>query len=271
MDIIKYIILGILQGITEPLPISSSGHIYILKAMLNTTIFNDLSLEIFLNFASFIAIIIIFKNDVWELIKGFINYIKTHGKESKEEFKYCWLLVVGTIPVAVLGFFTKDLLEDLLSKNIFLVGIGFLVTGLSLLMVLDTKGKKKDKDITFKDAALIGIFQAVAIAPGISRSGMTLVGCLLNGLDSKTSLKYSFMLYLPVSVGTMISGIADFKARTGVVTINMVLYYLVGMIAAGLLTYLSYNWLTKVVEKGKLWRFSIYLFAIAIFTIMIFI
>lgn len=269
MDIIKYIILGILQGITEPLPISSSGHIYIIKAILNTTIFNDLSLEIFLNFASFIAIILIFRKDVWELIKGFINYIKTHGKESKNEFKYCWLLVIGTIPVGLLGFFAKDLLEDLLSKNIFLVGIGFLITGLSLLLVLDTKGTKKDKDITVRDAILIGIFQAVAIAPGISRSGMTLVGCLLNGLDNKTSLKYSFMLYLPVSVATMVSGIKDFNART--FDINIILYYIVGMIAAGLLTYLSYNWLTKVVEKGKLWRFSIYLFAVAIFTIMLFV
>lgn len=269
MDIIKYIILGILQGITEPLPISSSGHIYILKAILNTTIFNDLSLEIFLNFASFIAILIIFRKDVLELIKGFLNYIRTKGKESKEKFKYCWLIVIGTIPVGLLGLFAKDPLEDLLSKNIFLVGIGFFITGLSLLLVMDSKGTKKDKDITIKDAILIGIFQAIAIAPGISRSGMTLVGCLLNGLDNKSSLKYSFMLYLPVSVATMISGVGDFKART--FDINMILYYIIGMIAAGLLTYISYNWLTKVVEKGKLWRFSIYLFAVAIFTIMLFI
>ena len=143
MDIIKYIILGILQGITEPLPISSSGHIYIIKAILNTNIFNDLTLEIFLNFASFIAILLIFKKDVINLIKGFINYIKTKGKESKEEFKYCWLLVIGSLPVAVLGYFTKDTLEDLLSRNIFLVGIGFFVTAVALLLAIDCVGEKK--------------------------------------------------------------------------------------------------------------------------------
>ena len=126
-----------------------------------------------------------------------------------------------------------------------------------------------DKDITYKDALLIGLYQAVAIVPGISRSGMTLVGCLLNGFNNKTSLKYSFMLYLPVSLGTMISGFSDFKAQSA--DISLILYYIVGMIAAGVLTYLSYNWLTKIVEKGKLWRFSIYLFAAAIFTIMLFI
>lgn len=269
MDIIKYIILGILQGITEPLPISSSGHIYIIKAIINTTIFNDLSLEIFLNFASFIAILLIFKKDVIKLIKGFFKYIKTKGEECKEEFKYCWLIVIGTIPVAILGFFTKDILEGVLARNIFLVGLGFFVTGVALLLAMDSEGEKQDKDITIKDAILIGIYQAVAIVPGISRSGMTLVGCLLNGFDNKTALKYSFMLYLPVSLGTMISGFTEFKAQSA--DINMILYYLIGMIAAGLLTYISYNWLTKIVERGKLWRFSIYLFAIAIFTVMLFI
>ncbi len=269
MELLKYIILGILQGVTEPLPISSSGHIYVLKAVLNTRFFNDLSLEIFLNFASFIAILIIFRKDVLRLIKGFFHFIATKGKESKEEFKYCWLIVIGTIPVGILGFFTKDLLEDLLSKNIFLVGIGFFITGLALLLAMDSNGTKTDKDITLKDALLIGFFQAVSIIPGISRSGMTLVGCLLNGLDNKSALKYSFMLYLPVSVATMITGMSEFSVQA--TDINVILYYLVGMIGAGLLTYISYNWLTKIVEKGVLWKFSIYLFAVALFTVMLFI
>lgn len=269
MDILKYIILGILQGITEPLPISSSGHIYIIKAMINTTIFNDLSLEIFLNFASFIAILLILKKEVWHLIKGFFEYIKTKGEESVEEFRYCWLIVIGTLPVAIFGFFAKDIIEDVLSKNIFLVGIGFAITGLALLLVMNHKGEKKDKDLTWKDALFVGLYQAVSIVPGISRSGMTLVGCLLNGFDSKTALKYSFMLYLPVSVGTMLLGVKDFANMA--TDINIILYYIVGMIAAGVLTYISYNWLSKMTEKGKLWRFSVYLFAVAIFTIMLFI
>ena len=269
MELIKYIILGLLQGFTEPLPISSSGHIYVLKAILNTSIFNDLSLEIFLNFASFVAILFIFKKDVINLIKGFFNFIKSKGTKSRDEFKYCMLLVVGTIPVALIGYFAKDTLEGLLSRNIFLVGIGFFVTGIALLLTLGTKGDKKDKDITFKDAIMIGLYQAVAIVPGISRSGMTLVGCLLNDFDNKTALKYSFMLYLPVSVGTMITGFSEFRAQAADFT--TILYYIVGMIAAGLFTYITYNWLTKIVEKGKLWRFSVYLFAAAIFTIMLFI
>lgn len=269
MELIKYIILGILQGITEPLPISSSGHIYIFKAIFNTVIFNDLNLEIFLNFASFIAILIIFRNNVIDLIKGFFNYIKTNGKENKKEYKYCWMIVLGTIPVGLLGILAKSTIENLLSRNIFFVGIGFLITAISLILVANKKGKKEDDEITWKDAVIVGLFQAVSIIPGISRSGMTLVGCLACGLSKKSSLKYTFMLYFPVSIATMILGVFDFQASS--LDITMLIYYIAGMISAGIFTYISYNWLNKIVEKGNLWKFSLYLFVLTIFTLMFFI
>lgn len=269
MELIKYIILGILQGITEPLPISSSGHIYIFKAMFNTVIFNDLNLEIFLNFASFIAILIIFRKNVIDLIKGFFNYIKTNGKENKKEYKYCWMIVLGTIPVGILGVLLKETIENLLARNIFFVGIGFLITAISLLLVSNRKGKKEDEDLTWKDAVIVGLFQAISIIPGISRSGMTLVGCLACGMSKKSSLKYTFMLYFPVSVATMALGVLDFQASN--LDIMMLIYYIAGMIAAGLFTYISYNWLNKIVEKGNIWKFSLYLFVLTIFTLMFFV
>lgn len=269
MELIKYLILGILQGITEPLPISSSGHIYIFKAMFNTAMFDDLNLEIFFNFASFIAIFIIFKKSVFELIKGFFNYIKTKGQQNKDEYKYCWMIVLGTIPVGILGILTKNIIENILSRNVFFVGIGFLITAISLILVSNTKGKKNDNDITWKDAVIIGLFQAVSIIPGISRSGMTLVGCLACGLSKKSSLKYTFMLYFPVSIATMLLGVLDLQAQA--IDITMILYYGVGMLMAGIFTYISYNWLSKIVEKGNLWRFSLYLFILTIFTLMFFI
>ncbi len=269
MEIIKYIILGILQGITEPLPISSSGHIYIFKAIFNTRIFQNLNLEIFLNFASFIAIVIILRKELKKYIKGIYQYIISKGKEGKDAFHYVMMVLVGTLPVGVLGLIIKDPMEQILSKNIFIVGIGFIITALFLLLTIHCQGEKEDKDITVKDAFLIGLFQVVALLPGISRSGMTLVGCILRGFDNKTSLKYSFMLYLPVSIATMILGISEFSPmlkETG-----LIFHYILGMIAAGVFTYLSYNWLTKTVERKNLWKFSIYLFAIALFSIMFFI
>lgn len=269
MELIKYIFLGILQGITEPLPISSSGHIYIFKAMFNTKMFNDLVLEIFLNFASFIAILYIFRDDIKELVKGTYDYLKNKSKSGKMHFEYLKMIVVGTLPVAIIGLFVKDYMEELLSKNVFIVGIGFLITGISLLLVLNSNGTKTDKDITFRDALLVGIFQAIALLPGISRSGLTLVGSLLVGLDKKSALKYSFMLYFPVSIATMLVGIGDFSFVNR--DLSTLFYYLISMVSAGIFTYYSYNWLTRIVEKERLWRFSLYLFALAMFSLMFFI
>ena len=269
MELIKYVILGFLQGFTEPLPISSSGHIFLFKAIFHTTMFDDLNLEIFLNFASFIAILFIFRKDVLQLIKGFFSYIKTGGKKSKDDFSYCMKIVLGTIPVGILGLILKNPLENILSKNVFLVGFGFLITGLALLLVINSNGTKNDKDLTYKDAIIIGLIQAISLVPGISRSGLTLVGALLMGLDRKAAVKYTFMLYFPVSIASMLLGVLDFN--TSGIEFGVIIYYIIGMVAAGILTYVSYNWLTKLVEKGKLWKFSIYLFAIALFTIMFFI
>jgi undecaprenyl-diphosphatase len=179
------------------------------------------------------------------------------------------LIVVGTIPVGILGLLIKDPLEDLLSKNVFLVGFGFLITALALLLVMKSNGSKEDDDITYRDAIIIGLCQAIALTPGISRSGMTLVGCLLCGLDRKTSLKYTFMLYFPVSIVTMILGVKDL-VETGIV-VSLLGYYFIGMVFAFIFTYIAYLWLSKIVQNGKLWKFSIYLVVAALFTIIYFI
>ena len=269
MELIKYILLGLLQGVTEPLPISSSGHIYIFKAMFNTQMFSDFVLEIFLNFASFLAILYIFRNDIKEMLIGSYDYIKNKTKNSKRYFDYLMKIIVGTIPVSLIGLFVKNYMENLLSKNVFIVGIGFIITGIALLLVINCDGKKSDDDITYKDALLVGLFQAASLLPGISRCGLTLVGCLLVGLNKKSALKYSFMLFLPVSIATMIVGIHDFNGVTR--EVSLIFYYLVSMASAFIFTYVSYNWLMKIVEREKLWRFSLYLFAVALFTLMFFI
>lgn len=269
MDIIKYIFLGILQGLTEPLPISSSGHIYICKALFNTSLFSDLNLEIFLNFASFIAILIILRKDIFDIIKGSLKYIRYRREKDKKKFKYLLLMIISTIPVGVIGLIFNQSLSDLLSKNVFIVGFGFIVTALALILVMNEDGKKDDDEITYMDAILIGLCQAVSIVPGISRCGVVLVACLLCGLKKEASLKYTFMLYLPVSVGTMILGIGD--VITIGIDISLLIYYLIGMVFACITTYISYKWLSKLLVGGKLWAYSIYLFAVALFTIIYFI
>ena len=268
MNIITYLILGIIQGITEPLPISSSGHIFLFKNIFNTTMFDSLNFEIVSNFGSFISIFIIFLKDIKELIVAFFSYIfkKETRKDNLAKFKYCLFVIISTIPVGITGFIFKDKLESMYSLNG--LAIAFLITALALFIVRNMKGSKNDYNITLKDAILIGLLQAVTIIPGISRSGTVLVACLLCGLKRDTALKYTFILYFPVSVATMILGVSDL-VNTAELS-NMLVPYLIGMIAAGIVTYFSYRWLSNWVKNGKLWKFSIYCVILAIFIFIYF-
>ncbi len=268
MELIKYIILGIIQGLTEPLPISSSGHIFLFKTIFDTNLFNSLNFEIISNFGSFIAILIIFWKDIVDLVTAFFTFIfkKDKRKLTKDKFRYCWYVVISTIPVGIVGFIFKEKLENLYSiKGL---AMAFLITALALFVVRNIKGEKDDKDITLKDAILIGLFQMVTIIPGISRSGTVLVACLLCKLKRDTALKYTFILYFPVSVATMILGVGDLLETPGIET--LFIPYMAGLIAAGVVTFFSYKWLSDWVKKGKLWKFSIYCLLLAIFIIIYF-
>lgn len=262
-NILIYIILGIIQGITEPLPISSSGHIFLFRNLFNTEMFNSLNFEIIANFGSFIAIFIIFWHDIKELIIAFLGYIfkKEKRKQYFPKFKYSLFVILSTIPVGITGIIFKSKLESL--YNLKGLAFAFLITALSLFIVRNIKGEKDDEDITWKDALIIGLFQAVTIIPGISRSGTVLVACLLCKLKRETALKYTFILYFPVSVASMLLGVKDLVTTTGLS--DLLIPYFSGMVAAGIITYFSYQWLSKLVKKGKLWKFSIYCLLLAIF------
>lgn len=268
MKYIIYILLGILQGFTEPLPISSSGHLFLFKNVFNTNMLNDLNFEIFVNFGSFLAILLIFWKDIVKLVTSFFTYLfnKKKRKLVKNDFKYCMLIIIGSIPVGIAGVLFKDKLENALTIK--LLGVAFLITALSLFLVKNIKGDKEDKNITYKDAILIGLLQMVALCPGISRSGTVLVGCLLCKFKRETALKYTFMLYFPVSIASMGLGVLDFLENP--LSNSLILPYLLGMIAAAIVTYFSYKWLSELVKKGKLWKFSIYCLILAIFIFIYF-
>ena len=267
MKLLIYILLGALQGLTEPLPISSSGHLFLMKNLFNTNMFNDLNFEIIVNFGSFIAIFLIFYKDVIKLIKGFFGYIFKKKKEYYNDFKYSMLIIVGTIPVGIAGVFLKDFIENTLSR-LWILGICFIITALFLFIVRNIIGNKDDKDITYMDAIIIGLIQVIALTPGISRSGAVLVACLLCNLKRDTALKYTFMLYFPVSVASMLLGVKDLMDTPNLS--NLILPYSFGLITAGIVTYFSYQWLSNWVKKGKLWKFSIYCLLLGIFVLIYF-
>lgn len=255
INLIKYIFLGIVQGIAEPIPISSSGHLIIIKKLLNDSVLNDINFEIIVNFGSFIAIVLIFKDDIIELIKGFCLYIKTKERKYYDAFKYCWLIVIGIIPAGICGLLLRNIIEENFN-SIKIVGFSLLITSLLLFSVRNIKGQKKDENITFKNALIIGLFQVASLFPGISRSGTTLAGGLVQGLKIDAAYKFSFMLYMPISIATLLLGVKDLASAT--ISPETYIYYLVGMIVACVFTYFSAKIFRKIISEGNLLYFAVY-------------
>ena len=244
-----YIVLSIIQGIMEPLPISSSGHLYLISNYFNINT-NNLSFEIITNFGSLIAILFYYRIKIKELFKGTYNYIK--NKENNNSFKYLLMIVTGTIPAIIIGGLLKDYIEK--NINIKLIGIAFIITSLFLYLIKDKKGYKKT--ISLKDSIIIGLYQSIALFPGISRSGSTIVGCMNQDLDRETSFDYSFMLYIPVSIGSFILSIKD---------LNFSPIFLFCIILSAITTYISLKLFSKIIKNGKLFIFSIYTLIIGLF------
>ena len=255
IDLLIYIILGLVQGFTEPIPISSSGHLVIFKNLFDINALKDLNFEIFVNFGSLIAIIIVFWKDIKILIIDFFKYLKNKDVKYYNNFKYCLLIIIGTIPAGILGLLLKDYVEQF-SNNIKLIGLALLITALFLFLIRNIKGSKDDSKISFKDALKIGLFQAVALLPGISRSGATIVGGMFSNLKRETAFKFSFMLYIPISLATMLLGTKDLISSN--LNLYMWIYYLAGMIASAILTFFSVKWFKNIMNKGKLIYFVYY-------------
>ena len=192
-DLLTFIFLGFVQGITEPIPVSSSGHLLIFQKLVGSIDKIDFELlATITNFGSFLAICLIFRKDIVRLIKAFFGYLSSKDMKLYNDYKYCWYVVFATIPAGIIGLIVTKLdLFDFLEKNVKFVGATLLLTALFLFIIRNFKGKKDDKDITFKDAIIIGLFQVIALIPGISRSGSTIVGGMFRGLKRSTAFNFS--------------------------------------------------------------------------------
>ena len=273
LALIEYILLGILQGITEPIPVSSSGHLLILQTILekfSQSINIDFSiLATMTNFGSLIAIVVIYWNDITKLVKSFFAYLltKNRKKDVKEDFSYCLKIIIATIPAGVAGIIaTKLNLLNTLEENVKFVGFMLLLTAIFLFLIKDFKGSKDKDKITFMDAFVIGICQMIAIIPGLSRSGATIVGGMYRKLKRTTAFDFSFILYIPISVATSILGIKDLLATS--ISSSSWILYLIATILAGIFTYIFTKWFSKIVKEGKLIYFSVYCVILGLIVIL---
>ena len=254
-NIIDYIILGIIQGITEPIPVSSSGHLEIIKHLFKMDVLNDLNFSIIVNFGSLLAILFLYRKTLIKIIKEFFLYIKTKDNKYLDNFKYSWYIVIATIPAGIMGLLFKKEIENL-SNNIKLVGFALLVTAFALFLVRKLDGKKDSNNMTIFDALKIGLFQVIALFPGISRSGSTIVGGLFAGLKSDAAVTFSFMLYIPISLATMVLGISDLIKTPNVS--DLIIPYTLATIVSMVVTYFSAKVFLDIVKKKKLIYFVIY-------------
>lgn len=189
-DVLIYIFLGLLQGFTEPLPISSSGHLVIAQHLFNLSI-EGLSFEVLVNFASLIAILIIYRKDISRLTLRAFVFLGSRDPELKSDFLFVLYLIIATIPAAFIGILLGEFISESL-KGMITIGITLIVTGISLWIIRNLKGSKNEHELSIKDAIIVGVAQAVALIPGISRSGATIVAAMGLGMRQETALKFSF-------------------------------------------------------------------------------
>lgn len=285
MNLINTIIMGLVQGIAEFLPISSSGHLAIMQQILHMKLDNGLFFDVLLHLGTLVAVFIAFWKDIQELIiEGFriigdffinvgrlIKYVFTRKQvEFKQVIstpyrRFVILILVSTIPIGIVGVLFNKAVEKA-NATLIVPGLCLILTGVLLCIADRTKtGHKTEKTATFKDAGFIGLAQACAILPGLSRSGTTITACLVAGFDKSYAVKYSFIMSIPAVLGATVFEIKDVSLSA--ITQNDLLNYLVGTIVAAVVGYISIKTMLIIVKGKKFIGFSIYCFIIGIVTV----
>jgi undecaprenyl-diphosphatase len=249
MDILEAIVLGIIQGLTEFLPVSSSGHLELAKAILgdSSVAEESLTFTVVLHFATALSTLVVFKKEVIEIFKGLFQF------RWNTEFKFSLKIIISMLPAVIVGLLFEKELESFFGGRILLVGSMLLLT--AVLLLLADKAKNTKKEVSFLNAVLIGFSQAIAMLPGISRSGATISTSVLLGIDRTRAAKFSFLMVVPLIFGKigkdLLSGDLNLQS-------SEIIPILTGFIAAFLAGLLACKWMISIVKNSKLSYFSIY-------------
>lgn len=273
MDLLYAILLGILQGLTEFLPISSSGHLVIAQDIFNIQE-ADLAFDVILHVGTLVAVLVYYWRDVLNLISEFFILIGDFIKGKKPRLLdhsrpyrvLMIMIIIATIPTAIIGLVFDDLFSRLFESADF-VGYALIVTGI-LLWIANSmvSGRKNIKNMTAWDAVTVGLVQGLAITPGISRSGSTIFAGLVRGLNRELATRFSFLLSIPAILGAVVlEGKDVFESAS---TVHEVVPVLAGFIAAAVSGYLAIHFLISVLQKKKLNYFSYYCWALGLMTIL---
>ena len=258
MDVLDAIILGIIQGFTEFLPVSSSGHLELGKAILGDNSIPEESLlfTVILHFATALSTIVVFRKDIVQISTSLLQF------SWNEETQFVSKIVISMLPAVVVGLLFEEELESFFGGNIAFVGFMLLVT--ALLLWLADRSKNTGKPVTFKNALIIGLSQAVAMLPGISRSGATISTSVLLGNDKSKAARFSFLMVIPLIFGKIAKDLLSGELTTEATNFTILG---IGFAAAFISGLIACTWMIKLVKKSKLSYFSIYCVVVGLLAI----
>ena len=255
----RALVLGIVQGLTEFLPVSSSGHLELTKWLFqdDSLAAESMLMTVTLHAATALATIVVFRRDIADIFRDLFRFEWNPGT------KFSLLILVSMIPAAVIGVLYDDLLSALFDRQIVLVAMMLVLTG--LLLFLADRARHTDKAVDWKSALLIGVSQAIAILPGISRSGATISTSVLLGIDRERSARFSFLMVVPLILGKMAKDMMDgeFTASTSPTEL------IIGFLAAFLTGIAACLWMIRLVKKAELKYFAYYCFTVAAVVLLV--
>lgn len=274
IELLKYLFLGLIQGVTEVLPVSSSGHVELTKAMVGLEVDGNIIFLILLNTGSLFTFLIIYFKRLLELAKSFFMYIFKPSKrvENKENTLFLMKILMACIPAGIAGLFFKPIIEQFCSESgILLAGIGLLITATVIYYISTIEFSRDEKKIGWWDTLFIGLAQAVAIFPGVSRSGMTTSTALKRGTGINNALNFSFLMYIFISIASTGLLIVDFTKESATISNVQYIYYIVAFLGAMVATYIAYKLIFNIFRSGKLRYFSYYCFGIGLLAVILFV
>ncbi len=261
MNLLESIILGIIQGLTEFLPVSSSGHLELGKALLKINLENDLLFSIIVHCATTLSTIFVFRDDILYIIKDVLKF------EWNESTQFAAKIVLSMIPVGLVGLLFKDTIEGFFQGDIKLVGFMLCLTGVLLLFTHFIRNREGG-EVTFGRAFVIGLAQAVAIMPGISRAGSTIATAILIGTDRAKAARFSFLMVIPPIIGATLLEVKDYLEQPSAPDMSMTVLG-AGFIAAFVTGLFACKLMIDLVKKGKLIYFAIYCFVVGIASVLL--
>ncbi len=276
MSLLQAVLMGLIQGLTEFLPVSSSGHLAIFRILFGVDTDTGMLFDVLLHVGTLAAICFVYYKDVWKLIVegccilrdavvNVVLFFKNRTGGGQEPYrrivnssyrKFVMLLLVSTIPTGIIGIAGADAVEK--SAEILLIpGICLIATAVLLVIADKTKdGGKLPKNVTYTNAFGIGIAQGIATLPGLSRSGTTITACLISGFNRNFAVKYSFLMSIPAILGALVLELKDYSAAA--ISGTEIVYYIIGMLVSAVVGYICIKTMLVIVRKKKFIGFAVY-------------